>query len=83
MGRFLCARTQRENGKKLGARIDNQPQPQHLCCAAQSGSNFVQLQVRNMQVAEGVLMEELSVFACANEPHDDGGLSVAEDPFGN
>jgi hypothetical protein len=81
MGRVLCARTQRENGKKLGARIDDQPQ--HLGGASQSGSNFVQLQVRDMQVAEGVLMEELSVLTCASEPRRDGGLSVAEDPFGS
>jgi len=35
-----------------------------------------------VQVAEGALMEELSVPACASEPRGDGGLTVAEDPFG-
>src|SRR5437868_14605722 len=33
------------------------------------------------EVAEGVLMEELCVLACASEPRGDGGLTVAEDPF--
>jgi len=31
---------------------------------------------------EAVLMEELSVPACASEPGGDRGLSVAEDAFG-
>ena len=65
--RMLCARNQREHGQNLGARIDGRPQPEHLCGAAQSGSNFVQLQVRDVQVVEGSLMEELSVLACASE----------------
>jgi hypothetical protein len=52
--RMLGAGTQREHRKKLGARIDSQPQPEHLSRAAQSSSNFVQLQVRDVQVAEGV-----------------------------
>jgi hypothetical protein len=34
-----------------------------------------------MQVAEGVLMEELSVLACASEPPCDGRLPIAEDAF--
>jgi len=35
-----------------------------------------------VQVAEGVLMEELSVLACPSEPPRDGGLTGAEDSFG-
>jgi hypothetical protein len=66
-----------QHGHNLGLRIDGQPQPEHLSGAAQLGSNFVQLQVREVKVAE----EELSVLACASEPPGDGGLSVAEDPF--
>jgi len=38
--------------------------------------------VRELKVAEAALMEELSVAACARQPGADGGLSVAEDPFG-
>ena len=79
--RMLGARAQMQHGHNLGLRIDGQPQPEHLSGAAQSGANFVQLQVREVQVAEAVLMEELSVLACASEPPGDGGLSVAEDPF--
>ncbi len=74
---------QLEDGKNLRERIDGQPQPEYLCGAAQSDSNFVQLQVREVQVVEGSLMEELSVLACASEPGGDGGLTGAEDPFGS
>jgi hypothetical protein len=80
--RILCAGPQMEHGQNLGARIDGQPQPEHLCGDAEPCANFVQLQVRDVQVAEAALMEELSVLACASEPGGDGGLTVAEDPTG-
>jgi hypothetical protein len=51
--------------------------------AAQVCANFVQLEVREVQVAETALMEKLSVPACAREPRGDSGLSVAEDPRGS
>jgi hypothetical protein len=54
----------------------------HLRGAAQPGANFIELEVRKVQVAEGVLMEELSVLACPSEPPRDGGLTGAEDAFG-
>src|SRR5260370_33695767 len=55
-------------------------QPQHLFGASQPGSNFVQLQVREVEVAEGVLVEEVSVLAYASEPGADGALPVAPRP---
>jgi hypothetical protein len=82
MGHVLCARTELKHRKKLGARIDGQPQPEHLCGAAQPRAEFVQLEVRDLQVAEATLMEVLSVASCASEPRRDGGLTITEDPFG-
>ena len=38
--------------------------------------------MREVQVAEAALMEELSVLARAGQPDDDGGLTEAEDPRG-
>ena len=73
---------QLEDGKNLRERIDGQPQPEYLCGAAQPGSNFVQLEVRDVEVAEATLMEDLCMLACASEPGSDGRLSVPEDPFG-
>lgn len=69
-------------GRIARERIDGQPQPEYLCGAAQPGSNFVQLEVRDVEVAEAALMEGLSMLACASEPGGDGRLLVAEDPFG-
>jgi hypothetical protein len=70
-----------QDRKDLRTGVDGQPQPQDVGVAAQSGSNFVQLQVREVQVAEGALMEKLSMLACAREPSGDGGLSKAENPL--
>jgi hypothetical protein len=36
--RVLRAGAEIQHGQQLGARIDGQPQPQHLCGAAQPGS---------------------------------------------
>ena len=36
-----------------------------------------------MQMAEGALVQRLSVLPSASEPGGDGGLSVAEDSFGS
>ncbi len=52
MCHVLCARTEIEHGKKLGAGIDGQPQPQHLCVVAESCAQFVQLKGREPEVAE-------------------------------
>jgi len=80
MGHVLCTRTQLEDGKNLGAGINSQPQPQDLCGAAQPGSQFVQLQVREVQVAEAALVQGVCMPACTSEPGRDGSLTGAEDP---
>jgi hypothetical protein len=61
MRHTLCAGTELKHRKKFCARIDGQPQPEDLFGAAQSGSQFVQLQVRELEVAEIVLVQCLSV----------------------
>ena len=53
---ILCAGTQMEHGQNLGERIDGQPQPEHLCGAAQPGAQFVQLEVGDLEVVETALM---------------------------
>jgi len=81
MCHVLRARTELEDGKKLGARVDGQPQPEHLCGAAEPRAQFVQLQMREVEMAEGALVQGLCVLASSGQPGGDGGLSVAEDPF--
>ena len=82
MGHVLGAGTQLEDGQKLGAGINRQPEPLHLYMAAQPRAQFVQLEVREPQMAEGPLVQRLSVLACAREPPRDGDLSGAENPRG-
>jgi len=48
---------------------------------AQPGSEFVQLEMRNVQVAEGTLVQDLSMLASTSQPGGDGRLSIAEDPW--
>ncbi len=66
MGHVLGAGTQLEHRQNLRARIESQPQPEHLTGAAQPGTNFIQLQVREMQMAEEALMQGLRVRARAS-----------------
>ncbi len=61
MSHVLGAVTQLQHGKNLRARINGQPQPLHLCRAAQPGSQFIQLQMREVEMAEETLAQGLSV----------------------
>jgi hypothetical protein len=81
MGRVLCAETQMEDGKNLRTGVDRQPQPQDVCIAAQPGTQFVQLDIRKLEVAEKVLMEGLCMLPCTGQLGDDRGLTEAEDTF--
>jgi hypothetical protein len=62
----------------LGEGINRQPEPQDLLGAAEPGAQFVQLEMRKVEVAERTLMEDLRMAACTSEPGGNGGLSVAE-----
>ncbi len=82
MRHALRAGTQMEDRNDLCEGIDGQPEPQHLLVVAQPGTQFIQLQVRELEVAEIVLVQGLYVHASASEPGGDGGLPVAEDTLG-
>ena len=68
-------------GRIARERIDGQPQPEHLGGAAQPGAQFVQLEVREVEMAEEALVQGLCMPACTSEPCGDGDLTVAEDPL--
>jgi hypothetical protein len=82
MSHVLRAGTELKHRKNLGEGIDGQPQPEDLCGTAQPSSEFVQLQVRELEIGKEALVQGLSVFASASEPGGDGRLPVAEDSLG-
>ncbi len=63
----LRAGAQMEHGKNLGERINGQPEPEHVCRAAQSGAQFVQLEVWKLEVAEIVLVQGLCMLTSARQ----------------
>ena len=81
MSHVLGAGTQLKHRQNLGAGIDGQPEPEHLRGAAQPGAQLVQLQVREMEMAEAALVQGVPMLPSSREPPRDGGLTVAEDPL--
>ncbi len=82
MRRDLRAWTQMEYRNNFREGVDGQPEPEHLCIAAEPCSQFVQLEVWELKMAEGAFVQDLRVLASTSQPGGDGGLSVAEDPLG-
>ncbi len=82
MRHVLRAGTQLEDGKNLGAGINGQPEPEHLFGTAEAGAQFVQLEVREVEMEEEALVQSVRVYTCTSEPGGDSGLTIAEDPFG-
>jgi hypothetical protein len=64
---MLCASAEMEHRKNLREGIDGQPEPEHLCGAAQAGAQFVQLKMWEPEVAEGALVQGLCVLASASQ----------------
>jgi len=79
---MLGARTQREHGQNLGARVAGQPEPAHVLRAAQAATQFIQLEVRERELGADALMQGLCRPASARAPGGAGGLPLAENPFG-
>jgi hypothetical protein len=76
---ILGAWTQLEHRNNLCEGIDSQPEPEHLCVAAQPGAQFVQLEMWKLEIAERTLVQGLSMLASASQPGSDCCLPVAED----
>jgi hypothetical protein len=64
---MLCTWTKMEHGKELGAGIDGEPEPQHLFGATEACAQFVQLQVREVEMAEEVLVQGVRVLASTGQ----------------
>ena len=76
--RVLRSWAELKHRKNLGEGINGQPQPQDLIGAAEPGAQFVQLEVRELEMAKGPLVQGVCVLASSGQPGDDGGLSKAE-----
>jgi hypothetical protein len=63
----LRAGPQMEHRKKLGAWVDGQPEPQHLFGTAQPRAQFVQLKVREPEMAEGAFVQNLRVLTSPSQ----------------
>ena len=66
MSHGLSAGAELEHRNDLGEGIDGQPEPEHLFGAAQPGTQFIQLEVGDLQGVEAVLVQGLSVLASAS-----------------
>jgi hypothetical protein len=67
MSRVLRAGAKMEDGKQLRTGVDDQPDPEHLGGAAQPGSQFIQLQMREVQMEEEALVQGVRVFASTGQ----------------
>jgi len=67
MSHVLGAGTELKHGKKLGARVESQPEPEHLCSAAEPGTQFVQLEVREVEMEEEALVQRVRVYIWTSE----------------
>jgi hypothetical protein len=64
----FCVRGPRWSAGRIAREgIDGQPEPEHVCGAAQPGAQFVQLEVREPEMAEGALVQGLCVLASASQ----------------
>jgi hypothetical protein len=65
---LVRSRTQLEHRNALGEWIDGHPEPQNLRVAAQACSQFIQLQMRDLEMAERALMQDLGIRSCLQQP---------------
>jgi len=80
MCHVLRAGSELKHRKNLRQRINHQPEPLPLRLVAQPGSQFIQLQMWEVQMAEETFMQGLCMFPRASPPGGDRGWSNAEDP---
>jgi hypothetical protein len=54
-------------GRSARAGVDDEPEPQHVLATPQPCSQFIQLEMRELEVAERVLVQRLGMFPSASE----------------
>lgn len=73
MGHMLRSGAELKHRKNFRAGINRQPQPEHPCGAAQPGSQFVQLEMWEVEMVEESLVQDLRVLARTGQPGGNGG----------
>ena len=67
MCHVLGAGTELKGRKNLGAGIDGQPEPEYLFGTAEAGAQFIQLEVREVEMEEEALVQSVRVYTCTSE----------------
>jgi hypothetical protein len=60
-------------------RIDREPQPQHVRPTAQPRAQFVELDVRQVEVAKDAVVQRRAVCPGPREPGGNGRMTMAEE----
>jgi hypothetical protein len=79
VGEVLGAWAELEGGDELGLGIEGDPDPEIVGLIAESGVEFIELEMANVQVAEEVRMNLVGVRAGAGEPEAQGGVGMAKE----
>src|SRR5262249_38757343 len=83
MCRILRARTQMQHGDQLADRINRQPQPQRVHAAPQPSAELVELDMQQVQVPQGAVVQRRTVPPRTCQPGGDGSGTVAKNPHGS
>ncbi|HLX56537.1 MAG TPA: hypothetical protein VKR83_05895 [Ktedonobacteraceae bacterium] len=75
MSHDLRARAELKRRKNLGEGIDGEPKPQDLFGAAEPGAQFIQLQVREVEVGEESLVQGLLCWLLGSSVRKVDGLA--------
>ena len=63
----LCAWTHMEEWNQFRAGVDGQPEPEHLCGAPKPGAQFIQLQMRELEMAKEAFVQGLCMVKSASQ----------------
>src|SRR5262249_993538 len=75
------ARSQMQHRDDFTDRIDGHPEPEYLSTVAEPGTQFIELDVRQVQALENAVVEHGSVLPSSSQPGGDCGVALAKDPY--
>jgi hypothetical protein len=66
----------------LGQRIDRQPEPTRLCPLPEAGTQFVKLDVREVETLSDAVVQGRAVYSSPCQPGGDSRVAMPEHPQG-